>query len=143
MNNIDFRVLFDRRPTEATVALSLTSLSAIATLFQGLTSLLGVSGFYFDFIYRTSDASLNWKMGVTSSLWAIALLYSSYKTLNPNPIARFSVLGLLGYKILAFLSASTSTNLPVYQIIILVLISVAPVLLLLTPNCNRYYAYHR
>lgn len=130
--------LFDRRPTSATVGLALAALSAFATLFQGVTTLFSVSGFYFDFIYRTSEVSLSWRMGLIVSLWASLELLAIFLAQQPRPLARMAVISMVGVKLLAFLTSNQS-SLPVWQYVLLLIISVSPIVLLLSPSSNNYY----
>ena len=83
--NFGASTLFDRRPTTATVGLSLVALSALATLFQGITTSLSVSGFYFDFVYVTSpDTELSWRMGLIVTVWATLELIAIYLAMGPR-----------------------------------------------------------
>lgn len=131
-------ILFDRRPTSATVGLSLAALSAFATLFQGVTTLLSVSGFYFDFIYRITEASLSWRMGLVVTVWATSELLAIFLALHPRPLARFAVISMVGVKLLAFLSSNQS-DLPTWQFITLLALASAPIILLLSRSSNDYY----
>lgn len=131
--------LFDRRPTSATVGLSLAAVSAFATLFQGITTLFSVSGFYFDFIYRLTDAELNWRMGLIVTIWAALELVAIYLAMGPRPLARMAVIAMVGVKLMAFLSSNQS-SLPLWQYIVLLILSSAPIALLLSRASNNYYA---
>ena len=122
--------LFDRRPTSATVGLSLAAVSAFATLFQGITTLFSVSGFYFDFIYRLTDAELNWRMGLIVTIWAALELVAIYLAMGPRPLARMAVIAMVGVKLMAFLSSNQS-SLPLWEYIVLLILSSAPIALLL------------
>lgn len=138
--NFGASTLFDRRPTTATVGLSLAALSALATLFQGITTLLSVSGFYFDFVYVTSpDAELSWRMGLIVTIWAALELFAIYLAMGPRPLARMAVIAMAGVKLLAFLS-SNQTSLPLWQYLLLLILSSAPIVLLLSRASNDYYA---
>ena len=138
--NFGASTLFDRRPTTATVGLSLAALSALATLFQGITTLLSVSGFYFDFIYVTSpDIELSWRMGLIVTVWATLELIAIYLAMGPRPLARMAVIAMAGVKLLAFLS-SNQTSLPLWQNLLLLILSSAPIVLLLSRASNDYYA---
>jgi hypothetical protein len=140
MSSMDFRVLFERRPASATVALALAGASAVATLFQGASALLGLAGFYFDFAYReiAGEGVRNWGMGVFAILWAALLLTACFRALAPRPGARFAVLALAGLKLIAFLGAKAEMPWPQY--LALMLFAAAPVFLLLNRPNNRYYA---
>lgn len=138
--NFGASTLFDRRPTTATVGLSLAALSALATLFQGITTLLSVSGFYFDFVYVTSpDTELSWRMGLIVTVWATLELIAIYLAMGPRPLARMAVIAMAGVKLLAFLS-SNQTSLPLWQYLLLLILSSAPIVLLLSRASNDYYA---
>lgn len=137
--NFGASTLFDRRPTTATVGLSLAALSALATLFQGITTLLSVSGFYFDFVYVTSpDTELSWRMGLIVTVWATLELIAIYLAMGPRPLARMAVIAMAGVKLLAFLS-SNQTSLPLWQYLLLLILSSAPIVLLLSRASNDFY----
>lgn len=138
--NFGASTLFDRRPTTATVGLSLAALSAFATLFQGITTLFSVSGFYFDFIYVTSpDIELSWRMGLIVTVWATLELIAIYLAMGPRPLARLVIIAMVGVKLLAFLS-SNQLSLPLWQYLLLLILSSAPIVLLLSRASNNYYA---
>lgn len=132
--------LFDRRPAVATIGLALASLSAFATLFQGLSSILSVTGFYFDFIYKTSEVdSVNARMGILVTCFSIIQIIAIYRALEPHNIARMIVVSMTGVKLLAFIS-SNSNNLPIWQYLLLLVFTAAPILLLLSRAPNSYYS---
>jgi hypothetical protein len=138
--NFGASTLFDRRPTTATVGLSLAALSAFATLFQGITTLFSVSGFYFDFIYVTSpDIELSWRMGLIVTVWATLELIAIYLAMGPRPLARLVVIAMVGVKLLYLLSLKQS-SFPWWQDVLLILFSSAPLVLLLSRASNNYYA---
>ena len=133
--------LFDRRPAVATIGLALASLSAFATLFQGLSSILSVTGFYFDFIYKTSEVdSVNARMGILVTCFSIIQIIAIYRALEPHNIARMIVVSMTGVKLLAFIS-SNSNNLPIWQYLLLLVFTAAPILLLLSRAPNSYYSH--
>lgn len=133
--------LFDRRPAIATVGLALASLSAFATLFQGLSSILSVTGFYFDFIYKTSEVeSVSVRMGVLVTCFSLIQIIAIYRALEPHNIARMIVISMTGVKLLAFIS-SNSNNLPIWQYLLLLIFTAAPILLLLSRAPNSYYSH--
>lgn len=138
--NFGASTLFDRRPTTATVGLSLAGLSAFATLFQGITTLFSVSGYYFDFVYVTSpDTELSWRMGLIVTVWATLELIAIYLAMGPRPLARLVIIAMVGVKLLAFLS-SNQLSLPLWQYLLLLIFSSAPIVLLLSRASNNYYA---
>lgn len=138
--NFGASTLFDRRPTTATVGLSLAALSAFATLFQGITTLFSVSGYYFDFVYVTSpDTELSWRMGLIVTVWATLELIAIYLAMGPRPLARLVIIAMVGVKLLAFLS-SNQLSLPLWQYLLLLILSSAPIVLLLSRASNNYYA---
>ena len=133
--------LFDRRPAVATIGLALASLSAFATLFQGLSSILSVTGFYFDFIYKTSEVeSVSVRMGVLVTCFSLIQIIAIYRALEPHNIARMIVISMTGVKLLAFIS-SNSNNLPIWQYLLLLIFTAAPILLLLSRAPNSYYSH--
>ena len=130
--------LFDRRPAVATIGLALASLSA---LFQGLSSILSVTGFYFDFIYKTSEVeSVSVRMGILVTCFSIIQIIAIYRALEPLNIARMIVVSMTGVKLLAFIS-SNSNNLPIWQYLLLLIFTAAPILLLLSRAPNSYYSH--
>lgn len=133
--------LFDRRPAIATVGLALASLSAFATLFQGLTAMFSVSGFYFDFIYRVSEVErISPAMGILVTCFSLIQMFAIYKALEPNNIARMVVISMIGVKLLAFIS-SNSNQLPIWQYLLLLTFTTAPIFLLLSRSPNSYYSH--
>ena len=133
--------LFDRRPTIATIGLALASLSAFATLFQGLSAIFSVTGFYFDFIYRESEVeTVSPAMGILVTCFSLIQMFAIYKALEPNNIARMIVISMTGVKLLAFIS-SNSNNLPIWQYLLLLTFTTAPILLLLSRSPNSYYSH--
>ena len=115
-------------------------------MFQGITTLFSVSGFYFDFIYRTTEAELSWRMGLIVTIWAALELFAIYLAMGPRPLARMAVIAMAGVKLLAFLSSnqtslsSNQTSLPLWQYLLLLILSSAPIVLLLSRASNDYYA---
>ena len=133
--------LFDRRPAIATIGLALASLSAFATLFQGLSSILSVTGFYFDFVYKTSEVELvSARMGILVTCFSIIQIIAIYRALEPHNIARMIVISMTGVKLLAFVS-SNSNNLPIWQYLLLLVFTAAPIFLLLSRAPNSYYSH--
>ena len=133
--------LFDRRPAIATIGLALASLSAFATLFQGLSSILSVTGFYFDFVYKSSEVeSISARMGILVTCFSIIQIIAIYRALEPHNIARMIVISMTGVKLLAFIS-SNSNNLPIWQYLLLLIFTAAPILLLLSRAPNSYYSH--
>jgi hypothetical protein len=53
-------------------------------------------------------------------------------------LARMAVISMVGVKLLAFLTSNQS-SLPVWQYVVLLAISVAPIVLLLSRTSNNYY----
>jgi hypothetical protein len=134
--------LFDRLPTSASIGLSLAAVSAFATLFQGITTLLSVPGFYFNFTYgsvNSRDLNLSQKLGLIIVIWATLELVAIYLATGPRPVARFIVIALAGVKLLAFISY-TPVNYSNWEQVFLVLFSAAPIILLLSRRSNEYYS---
>ncbi len=131
-------VLFDRRPISATIALSLAALAAFATLFGGITSLLSVTGSYFDFVPISSDEVISWRIALVTTIWSLLEIVVIFLALQPRPLARFAVISMVGVKLLAFLRIEPS-NLPIWQYAALLMLSIAPIILLLSRESNSYY----
>jgi len=130
--------LFDRLPTSASMA----AVSAAATLFQGITTLLSVPGFYFNFTYgsvNSRDLNLSQKLGLIIIIWATLELVAIYLATGPRPVARFIVIALAGVKLLAFIGY-TPINYSNWEHVFLVLFSAAPIILLLSRRSNEYYS---
>jgi hypothetical protein len=135
---VDSRVLFERRPAAATTALTIAGASAVATMFQGLATILGLSNFIFDFTTYTDPMNLRGlRLGLVSIFWGFLLLLSCYRALAPRPGARYAVLALVGLKVMLMLG--TTSGLPVWQWLVLLAIAATPIALLLTRSNNRYY----
>jgi hypothetical protein len=142
VNNWSFQKLFNRRPTSATVGLSIAAISFLATILQGVISLLTSRNvFFFDFISGQdfNGGGLTWKQAVIGITWAIAGLLACYFALEPRNAARFTVVVTSGVKLFAFIAYSSVVNLPTWQYILTIVIAALPVVLLLSKSSNAYY----
>lgn len=141
MSAIDTRVLFERRPGAATFGLALASASGVATLFQGLGMLLGLSTFYFDFGYVTSAQASDVPAGARTPLlsitWSLLLLIACYRALAPRPGARYAVAGLIGLKFIAF--ATTTSDMSALAYLGNLAFAGLPIALLVSRRSNRFY----
>jgi hypothetical protein len=103
--------------------------------------MFSVTGFYFDFIYRESEVeTVNPAMGILVTCFSLIQMVAIYRALEPNNIARMIVISMTGVKLLAFIS-SNSNNLPIWQYLLLLTFTTAPILLLLSRSSNSYYSH--
>ena len=142
MSNSSFQRLFNRRPTTATVGLSIAAISFFATILQGLIALLSsVNRFFFDFIsgIDVGDSGITFRQALIGCTWALIGLIACYRALEPRNLARFTVLITSGVKLFAFLAFSTQVNMPLWQYLLTLILAAAPIVLLLLPPSNQYY----
>lgn len=142
MNNWSFQKLFNRRPTSATVGLSIAAISFLATILQGVISLLTSQNFFFfDFITGQDfdGGGLTWKQAIIGITWATTGLVACYFALEPRNAARFTVVITSGVKLFAFIAYSSVVNLPTWLYILTIAIAIIPVILLLSKSSNEYY----
>ena len=142
MSNSSFQRLFNRRPTTATVGLSIAAISFFATILQGLIALLSsVNRFFFDFIsgIDVGDSGITFRQALIGCTWALIGLIACYRALEPRNLARFTVLITSGVKLFAFLSFSGQVNFPLWQYLLTLILAAAPIVLLLLPPSNQYY----
>jgi hypothetical protein len=142
MSNSSFQRLFNRRPTTATVGLSIAAISFFATILQGLIALLSsVNRFFFDFTsgIELGDTGITFRQALIGCTWALIGLIACYRALEPRNLARFTVLITSGVKLFAFLAFSTQVNMPLWQYLMTLILAAAPIVLLLLPPSNQYY----
>jgi hypothetical protein len=142
MSNSSFQRLFNRRPTSATVGLSIAAISFFATILQGLIALLSsVNRFFFDFTsgIELGDTGITFRQALIGCTWALIGLIACYRALEPRNLARFTVLITSGVKLFAFLAFSTQVNMPLWQYLMTLILAAAPIVLLLLPPSNQYY----
>ncbi|MEO0015744.1 MAG: hypothetical protein RL589_225 [Actinomycetota bacterium] len=142
MSNSSFQRLFNRRPTTATVGLSIAAISFFATILQGLIALLSsVNRFFFDFTsgIELGDTGITFRQALIGCTWALIGLIACYRALEPRNLARFTVLITSGVKLFAFLAFSTQVNMPLWQYLLTLILAAAPIVLLLLPPSNQYY----
>ena len=142
MSNSSFQRLFNRRPTSATVGLSIAAISFFATILQGLIALLSsVNRFFFDFTsgIELGDTGITFRQALIGCTWALIGLIACYRALEPRNLARFTVLITSGVKLFAFLAFSTQVNMPLWQYLTTLILAAAPIVLLLLPPSNQYY----
>jgi len=136
-----FQTLFNRRPATATIGLSIAAISFFATILQGLMGLLsGSNRFFFDFVvaFSAGDSPLTFKQAAIGSIWSVIGLFACYRALEPRNAARFTVIVTSGVKLFVFLSY-TSTNMSLWEYLLILIIAIAPIVLLLLPPSNQYY----
>lgn len=142
MSNSSFQKLFNRRPTTATVGLSIAAISFVATILQGIISLLSSSNrFFFDFTtsVELGDSGITFRQALVGCTWALIGLIACIRALEPANLARFTVLITTGVKLFAFIAFSTKVNIPLWQYLITLGLAMAPIILLLLPPSNQYY----
>ena len=136
----NFQTLFNRRPATATIGLSIAAISFFATILQGLMGLLsGSNRFFFDFVvaFSAGDSPLTFKQAAIGSIWSVIGLFACYRALEPRNAARFTVIVTSGVKLFVFLSY-TSTNMSLWEYLLILIIAIAPIVLLLLPPSNHY-----
>ena len=142
MNRLsNFQTLFNRRPATATIGLSIAAISFFATILQGLMGLLsGSNRFFFDFVvaFSAGDSPLTFKQAAIGSIWSVIGLFACYRALEPRNAARFTVIVTSGVKLFVFLSY-TSTNMSLWEYLLILIIAISPIVLLLLPPSNHYY----
>jgi len=142
MSNSSFQKLFNRRPATATVGLSISAISFLATILQGVIALISSANrFFFDFIsgVQMGGGSITFRQALVGCTWALIGLIACYFALEPRNSARFTVIIAAGVKLFAFLAFSQQVSLSVWQYSLILAFAAAPVVLLLTPASNAYY----
>jgi hypothetical protein len=142
MSSSSFQKLFNRRPTTATVGLSIAAISFFATTLQGLIALLtSTNRFFFDFTAGVSlgDSGITFRQALVGCTWAVIGLIACYRALDPRNLARFTVLITSGVKLFAFLAFSSQVNISLWQYFLTLALALAPIILLLLPASNQYY----
>jgi hypothetical protein len=142
MSNSSFQRLFNRRPTTATVGLSIAAISFFATILQGLIPLLSSTNrFFFDFTagVELGDSGITFRQALVGCTWALIGLLACYLALEPRNLARFTVLITSGVKLFAFLAFSSQVNISLWQYFLTLALALAPIVLLLLPASNQYY----
>jgi hypothetical protein len=142
MSSSSFQKLFNRRPTTATVGLSIAAISFFATILQGLIALLSSTNrFFFDFTsgVELGDSGITFRQALVGCTWALIGLIACYRALEPRNLARFTVLITSGVKLFAFLAFSSQVNISLWQYFVTFAVALAPIVLLLLPASNQYY----
>ena len=142
MSSSSFQKLFNRRPTTATVGLSIAAISFFATILQGLIALLSSTNrFFFDFTsgVELGDSGITFRQALVGCTWALIGLIACYRALEPRNLARFTVLITSGVKLFAFLAFSSQVNISLWQYFVTLTVALAPIVLLLLPASNQYY----
>lgn len=142
MSDFTFQKLFNRRPTAATIGLSIAAISFFASILQGVIAFFSSTNrFFFDFISGANlgDSGISLKQAIIGCTWALIGLVACYRALEPRNVARFTVLICSGVKLFAFLAFSQQVSLSLWQYLLILAVAVAPVVLLLLPSSNQYY----
>ena len=142
MSNSSFQKLFNRRPTTATIGLSIAAISFFATFLQGVISLLSSSNrFFFDFVSGVDlgGGGITFRQALVGCTWALIGLVACYRAQEPRNLARFTVLITSGVKLFAFLAFSQKVSLSMWQYSLILAFAAAPIILLLLPPSNQYY----
>ena len=146
MRDSSFQKLFNRRPTTATIGLSIAAISFFATLMQGAISFFtSTNRFFFDFISGgdLGGGGITFRQAVIGCSWALIGLVACYLAQEPRNMARFTVLMTSGVKLFAFLAYSDQVNLSLWQYLLTLAFAAAPIILLLLPPSNQYYGRHQ
>lgn len=142
MSNSSFQKLFNRRPTTATIGLSIAAISFFATILQGLIALLSSQNlFFFDFVSGVDlgGGGITLKQAIIGCGWATIGLIACIRALEPRNLARFVVIITAGVKLFAFLAFSQKVSLSVWQYSLILAFAAAPLILLLLRPSNQYY----
>ena len=146
MSNSSFQKLFNRRPTTATIGLSIAAISFFATILQGVISFVSSSNsFFFDFISGgdLGGGGITFRQALIGCAWALIGLVACYRAQEPLALARFTVLVASGVKLFAFLAYSDQITLSLWQYLFTLVFAIAPIILLLMPSSNQYYGRHQ
>ena len=146
MSNSSFQKLFNRRPTSATIGLSIAAISFFATILQGVISLLSSTNrFFFDFISGSDlgGGGITFRQALIGCSWALIGLVACYRAQEPSNLARFTVLVTSGVKLFAFLAFSDQVSMSLWQYLLTLTFASAPIVLLLLPPSNQYYGRHQ
>jgi hypothetical protein len=146
MRDSSFQKLFNRRPTTATIGLSIAAISFFATIMQGAISLLtSANRFFFDFISGgdLGGGGITFRQALIGCSWALIGLMACYLAQEPRNMARFTVLMTSGVKLFAFLAYSDQVTLSLWQYLLTLAFAAAPIILLLLPPSNQYYGRHQ
>jgi hypothetical protein len=142
MSNSSFQKLFNRRPTTATIGLSIAAISFFATILQGIISLLSSTNtFFFDFVSGVDlgGGGITFRQAIVGCSWALIGLVACYRAQEPSNLARFTVLVASGVKLFAFLAYSDEVSISIWQYLLRLAFASAPIILLLLPPSNQYY----
>jgi len=142
MSNSSFQKLFNRRPTSATIGLSIAAISFFATILQGVISLLSSTNrFFFDFVSGVDlgGGGITFRQAIVGCSWALIGLVACYRAQEPSNLARFTVLVASGVKLFAFLAYSDEVSVSLWQYLLRLIFASAPIILLLLPPSNQYY----
>ena len=142
MSNSSFQKLFNRRPTTATIGLSIAAISFFATMLQGVISLLSSTNtFFFDFVSGVDlgGGGVTFRQAIVGCSWALIGLIACYRAQEPSNLARFTVLVASGVKLFAFLAYSDEVSISLWQYFLRLAFAAAPIILLLLPPSNQYY----
>jgi hypothetical protein len=142
MRDSSFQKLFNRRPTTATIGLSIAAISFFATMMQGAISLLtSANRFFFDFISGgdLGGGGITLRQAIIGCSWAFIGLVACYLAQEPRNMARFTVLITSGVKLFAFLAYSDQVTLSLWKYVLTLAFAAAPIVLLLLPPSNQYY----
>lgn len=146
MRDSSFQKLFNRRPTTATIGLSIAAISFFATLMQGAISLLtSTNRFFFDFMSGgvIGGGGITFRQAFIGCSWALIGLVACYLAQEPRNMARFTVLMTSGVKLFAFLAYSEQVSYSIWQYLLTLAFAAAPIILLLLPPSNQYYGRHQ
>jgi hypothetical protein len=146
MRDSSFQKLFNRRPTTATIGLSIAAISFFATLLQGVIALVSSENrFFFDFTpgVDLGGGGITFRQALLGCTWAVIGLVACYMAQEPRNMARFTVLMASGVKLFAFLAFSDQVSISLWQYLLTLAFAAAPIILLLLPPSNQYYGRHQ
>ena len=111
--NFSASTLFDHLPNAAIFGLALAGLSALMVFLQGITTLLSISQFYYDFQYLSlTDIEQNWQTGLFWTIISLLTFVAIYLATGPRQLARITVISIMGAKLLLLITTNSLIRLP-------------------------------
>jgi len=111
--NFSASTLFDHLPNAAIFGLALAGLSALMVFLQGITTLLSISQFYYDFRYlKLTNIEQNWQTGLFWTIIGLLTFVAIYLATGPRQLARITVISIMGAKLLLLVTTNSLIKLP-------------------------------
>jgi hypothetical protein len=111
--NFSASTLFDHLPNAAIFGLALAGLSALMVFLQGVTTLLSISQFYYDFRYLDiTGIEQDWQTGLFWTIISLLTFVAIYLATGPRQLARITVISIMGAKLLLLVTTNSLIKLP-------------------------------